>query len=132
MRPTSAPAPLSPVGAMIDGTKPPNRLRGSEMICATTPKTTEMITTTPSVDQKRPRVSCHDRAIARKTGARSRMITEGTRNSLGVNQRYSGMSARKNSTPTSAPTQVAAMTSSATIPARTPTSSTTAPTVSAL
>ncbi len=102
------------------------------MTCATIPKVIEMTTTTPSVDQKRPRVSAHDRPMARKTGARSRMMTDGTRKSLGVSHRYSGISAMRARMPTRMPTHTTAIASSATMPASRPTASTVAVSTRAL
>ncbi len=132
MTPTSAPVSVSPVGAMMLGTSPPKRLKGIEMICATMLNATEMITTTPRVDQKRPRVRRHDRPIARNTGDRSRMMTDGTKNSFAASQRDTTISPSTARTPSRMPSHSTDMTSRATIAPSAPRATTVAASKSAL
>jgi hypothetical protein len=93
----------APVGATITEIAPDRRLRGIEMTCATNPNASEMMTITPNVDQKRPRVSTQDRASARRMPTPSRIMADGTRNSFVASHMYRGTSPSAKRTPRTIP-----------------------------
>ena len=66
--------------------------------CATTLKVTEITRMTPSATQKRPRMSRHERAIAWRMVARSRMIAAGASSSFVESHHTSGIAASTTST----------------------------------
>src|SRR5690606_26736500 len=80
-----SPAPNGISVDMISGEKSDSTL---EMALATTFVMTYSRAATPKVDQNRPRVSCHERAIARSGRTPSSTIVDGTRNSLVPSQAY--------------------------------------------
>ena len=84
----------SPVGLMIVVSPEDRNENGMLTTCAIAPKVSEIRTMTPSAGQNRPRISVHDRAIAPRMVACSRMIAAGTSRSFVVSQSVSGMAAR--------------------------------------
>ena len=84
----------SPVGAMIVVSPDVRNENGMLMTCAIPPNTSEMTTMMPSAGQKRPRMRVHERPIASRIVACSRMIAAGTSRSFVVIQSVTGIAAR--------------------------------------
>ncbi len=84
----------SPVGAMIVVSPVDRNENGMLTTWAIAPNTSEMTTMMPRAGQNRPRMSVHERPIASRIVACSRMIAAGTSSSLVVSQSVSGIAAR--------------------------------------
>ncbi|WP_238439555.1 hypothetical protein [Microbacterium sp. JZ31] len=92
-RPIAAPgSPPSPNGTRMAGRKPATSCSGVPTMLEATPMITEMRIMTPNVGQKRPRVSTHERAIARNGPVCSSTMAAGTRKSLVPSHAHSGKS----------------------------------------